>query len=108
MEAEAKAFENEKKNNPEEEDHDTRKLPKPERMRLVVKNKEVRRQTLRLRAHGIHTVLRYICVVGALIKQLQTCVTSAFIRPSFLAMNEVSSCTFSLKKLAPRAPHSIK
>eukprot|EP00903_Cladosiphon_okamuranus_P005639 g5605.t1 len=39
MEAEAKAFENEK-NNPEEDDHDTRKLPKPERMRLVVKNKE--------------------------------------------------------------------
>lgn len=42
MEAEAKAFEEEKKNNPEEgDDHDTRKLPKPERMRLVVKNKEV-------------------------------------------------------------------
>lgn len=42
MEAEAKAFEEEKRNNPEEgDDHDTRKLPKPERMRLVVKNKEV-------------------------------------------------------------------
>ncbi|CBJ25702.1 Heat shock protein 70 [Ectocarpus siliculosus] len=41
MEAEAKAFEEEKKNNPEEgDDHDTRKLPKPERMRLVMKNKE--------------------------------------------------------------------
>ncbi|CAM9107417.1 unnamed protein product [Hapterophycus canaliculatus] len=41
MEAEAKAFEEEKKNNPEEgDDHDTRKLPKPERMRLVAKNKE--------------------------------------------------------------------
>lgn len=41
MEAEAKAFELERKNNPEEsEDHDTRKLPKPERMRLVSKNKE--------------------------------------------------------------------
>lgn len=47
LEAEAKAFEEEKKNNPEEgDDHDTRKLPKPERMRLVVKNKEVR-ETLR-------------------------------------------------------------
>lgn len=46
MEAEAKAFELERKNNPEEnEDHDTRKLPKPERMRLVAKNKEARRQT---------------------------------------------------------------
>lgn len=43
MEAEAKTFEEEKKNNPEEaDDHDTRKLPKPERMRLVTKNKEVR------------------------------------------------------------------
>lgn len=42
MEAEAKAFELERKNNPEEnDDHDTRKLPKPERMRLVSKNKEV-------------------------------------------------------------------
>ncbi|CAM9428836.1 unnamed protein product [Ectocarpus sp. 8 AP-2014] len=41
MEAEAKAFEEEKKNNPDEgDDHDTRKLPKPERMRLVMKNKE--------------------------------------------------------------------
>ncbi|CAM9371412.1 unnamed protein product [Laminaria digitata] len=41
MEAEAKAFELERKNNPEEnDDHDTRKLPKPERMRLVSKNKE--------------------------------------------------------------------
>eukprot|EP00752_Nemacystus_decipiens_P016369 g14634.t2 len=40
MEVEAKAFENEKKNNPDEDDHDTRKLPKPERMRLVVKNKD--------------------------------------------------------------------
>lgn len=45
MEAEAKAFEIEKKNNPEEDDHDTRKLPKPERMRLVVKNKDVRRHS---------------------------------------------------------------
>lgn len=43
MEAEAKAFEEEKKNNPDEgDDHDTRKLPKPERMRLVMKNKEVK------------------------------------------------------------------
>lgn len=42
MEAEAKAAEEERKNNPEEgDDHDTRKLPKPERMRLVAKNKEV-------------------------------------------------------------------
>ncbi|CAN0422717.1 unnamed protein product [Ectocarpus sp. 12 AP-2014] len=41
MEAEAKAFEEEKKKNPDEgDDHDTRKLPKPERMRLVMKNKE--------------------------------------------------------------------
>ena len=41
MEAEAKAFELERKNNPEEnDDHDTRKLPKPERMRLVAKNKD--------------------------------------------------------------------
>ncbi|CAM9476852.1 unnamed protein product [Pylaiella littoralis] len=41
MEADAKAFEEEKKSNPEEaDDHDTRKLPKPERMRLVAKNKE--------------------------------------------------------------------
>lgn len=42
LEAEAKAAEEERKRNPEEEgDHDTRKLPKPERMRLVKKNKEV-------------------------------------------------------------------
>lgn len=42
MEAEAAAAEEERKNNPEEgDDHDTRKLPKPERMRLVAKNKEV-------------------------------------------------------------------
>lgn len=41
LDAEAKAFEEEQRNNPEEEDdHDTRKLPKPDRMRLVVKNKE--------------------------------------------------------------------
>lgn len=52
MEAEAKAFENEKKNNPEEDDHDTRKLPKPERMRLVVKNKDVRRH-IRLRSAAV-------------------------------------------------------
>lgn len=41
MEAQAKAAEEERKNNPEDDqDHDTRKLPKPERMRLVMKNKE--------------------------------------------------------------------
>ncbi|CAM9690356.1 unnamed protein product, partial [Sphacelaria rigidula] len=41
IDAEAKAFEEERrKNGEEEEDHDTRKLPKPERMRLIVKNKE--------------------------------------------------------------------
>lgn len=60
MEAEAKAFENEKKNNPEEDDHDTRKLPKPERMRLVVKNKEVRRHTSLCETMAIVTaVLRF-------------------------------------------------
>ena len=43
IDAQAKAYEEERrKNGEEEEDHDTRKLPKPERMRLVVKNKEVR------------------------------------------------------------------
>ncbi|CAM9916985.1 unnamed protein product, partial [Choristocarpus tenellus] len=41
MEAEAKKAEEERKNSPQgEDDHDFRKLPKPERMRMVMKNKE--------------------------------------------------------------------
>lgn len=57
MEAEARAFEEEKKNNPEEaDDHDTRKLPKPERMRLVAKNKEVGAHHTKTQIHCLATL----------------------------------------------------
>lgn len=78
MEADAKAFEEEKKNNPEEaDDHDTRKLPKPERMRLVAKNKEVEAHRASVRKYCVAT-LSVLCLwaVGALCTRRQQQVVS--------------------------------
>ena len=93
MEAEAKAFENEKKNNPEEDDHDTRKLPKPERMRLVVKNKDVRLTALVLETVASFQCYIFFSIFGALCS-IAEFVRLFSIRPSAFS-NELRSCLFT-------------
>lgn len=85
LDAEAKAFEEEQRNNPEEEDdHDTRKLPKPDRMRLVVKNKEASsklssnafsqsRLELSKLVHGAHDGYESACATRLLMLVLWRC-----------------------------------
>lgn len=87
MEAEAKAFENEKKNNSEEDDHDTRKLPKPERMRLVVKNKDVRLTALVLETVASFQRYIFFSIFGALCSNCGVCASFFPLDPPLFRMN---------------------